>query len=48
MMEYVGYEVLKLNRDSIGNLSTKGLFQGQYRRLTKEEVKDLYDLAKQK
>ena len=48
MMEYVGYEVLKLNRDSIGNLSTKGLFQGQYRRLTKEEVKDLYDLAKKK
>ena len=46
MMEYVGYEVIKLNREGIGNLTTKGLYQGQYRRLTKEEVKDLYDLIK--
>ena len=46
MMEYVGYEVIKLNREAIGNLNTKGLYQGQYRRLTKEEVKDLYDLIK--
>ena len=48
MMEYVGYEVIKLNREGIGNLTTKGLYQGQYRRLTKEEVKDLYDLTKKK
>lgn len=48
MMEYVGYEVIKLNREGIGNLTTKGLYQGQYRRLTKEEVKDLYDLVKKK
>lgn len=46
MMEYVGYEVIKLNREAIGNLNTKGLYQGQYRRLSKEEVKDLYDLIK--
>lgn len=46
MMEYVGYDVIKLNREAIGNLNTKGLYQGQYRRLTKEEVKDLYDLVK--
>ena len=48
MMEYVGYEIIKLNREGIGNLTTKGLYQGQYRRLTKEEVKDLYDLTKKK
>ena len=29
-----------------GELNTKGLYQGQYRKLTKEEVKALYDLAK--
>ena len=46
MMEFVGYDVIKLNRESIGDLNTKGLYQGQYRRLTKEEVKALYDLAK--
>ena len=46
MMEYVGYDVIKLNREAIGNLNTKGLYQGQYRRLSKEEVKDLYDLIK--
>ena len=38
MMEYVGYDVLKLNRESFANLNTKGLYQGQYRRLTKEEI----------
>lgn len=48
MMEYVGYEVIKLNREGIGNLTTKGLYQGQYRRLTKEEVKELYELTKKK
>ena len=46
MMEYVGYEVIKLNREAIGELNTKGLYQGQYRRLTKEEVKALYDSVK--
>ena len=46
MMEYVGYDVIKLNREAIGDLNTKGLYQGQYRKLTKEEVKALYDLAK--
>lgn len=46
MMEFVGYDVIKLNRESIGELNTKGLYQGQYRKLTKEEVKYLYDLAK--
>ena len=46
MMEYVGYDVIKLNREAIGDLNTKGLYQGQYRKLTKEEVKALYDLVK--
>lgn len=46
MMEFVGYDVIKLNREAIGELNTKGLYQGQYRKLTKEEVKALYDLAK--
>jgi 23S rRNA pseudouridine2605 synthase len=48
MMEYVGYDVLKLNRESFANLNTKGLYQGQYRRLTKEEINDLYDLVNKK
>ena len=48
MMEYVGYDVIKLNRESIGDLNTKGLYQGQYRKLTKEEVKALYDSVKKK
>ena len=48
MMEFVGYDVIKLNRESFGTLSTKGLYQGQYRRLTKEEVKELYDLVNKK
>ena len=48
MMEYVGYDVLKLNRESFANLNTKGLYQGQYRRLTKEEINDLYDLVSKK
>ena len=47
-MEYVGYDVLKLNRESFANLNTKGLYQGQYRRLTKEEINDLYDLVNKK
>ena len=48
MMEFVGYDVLKLNRESFANLNTKGLYQGQYRRLTKEEVNALYDLVNKK
>ena len=29
-------------------INTKGLYQGQYRRLTKEEINDLYDLVNKK
>ncbi len=46
MFEAIGFKVIKLNREAIGDINTKGLYQGQYRRLTKEEVKTLYDLAK--
>lgn len=38
MFEAVGYEVKKLNRESVGGITTKGLYEGQYRPLTLEEI----------
>ena len=41
MCEVLGYEVKKLQRIRIMNLTLKGLPTGKWRRLTKEEVKNL-------
>ena len=38
MFEAIGYEVVKLHRDAFAGLSTKGLYQGQIRKLTPQEV----------
>jgi 23S rRNA pseudouridine2604 synthase len=44
MCEYCGYEVLKLERVRIMNISLKGLPLGEWRDLTEEETKTIYKL----
>lgn len=46
LFEAVGHEVLKLKREYYGFLDVKGLNSGEYRYLSKEEVKALYELKK--
>lgn len=41
MCEYLGYEVTKLKRVRIMNVSLKGLKVGQWRELTNEELRDI-------
>lgn len=41
MMEYFGYEVIRLNRIQYGTLTVGSLRQGEYRRLRNFEVKEL-------
>ena len=45
MMEYFGYTVTRLDRKSYGDLTYKGLRQGEYRRLRSFEVRELKKLA---
>lgn len=45
MLEAVGHLVLKLRRESVGNLTLKGLNAGDIRELTPHEVKKLRSLA---
>ena len=42
IFESVGYNVLKLKRESIGFIDLTGLTSGKYRKLTIKEVKQLY------
>lgn len=42
MFESIGYEVLKLKRESIAFLTLDGLKSGEYRKLSIKEVKKLY------
>ncbi|AME09446.1 pseudouridine synthase [Gemella sp. oral taxon 928] len=46
MFEALGYEVLKLKRESIEDLTLEGLRKGEYRILTIHEVKRLINKAK--
>lgn len=46
MLEAVGFEVIKLKRESIGFLTLRGLKPGEYRKLTAKEVKILYSMKK--
>lgn len=46
MCEYLGYEVKKLKRVRIMNVSLGSLKTGQYRNLTKKEIKTLQSLIK--
>ena len=45
MFEAIGKEVIKLHRDSFAGISSKGLYEGQSRRLTEKEIKELKKLA---
>ena len=42
LFKVLGYEVLKLKRESIAFLDIKNLKSGEYRSLTIKEVKKLY------
>jgi pseudouridine synthase len=44
MFEAIGYDVYKLNRETFAGLDCKGLYEGQHRMLTKQEVKYLKNL----
>ena len=46
MFEALGYEVIKLKRESIEDLTLEGLKKGEYRPLTIHEVKRLINKAK--
>jgi pseudouridine synthase len=41
MFEYIGCEVTKLKRVSIGKIKIKGISQGKYRHLTRDEIRYL-------
>lgn len=43
MFETIGYEVLKLKRESISFLNLTGLKSGEYRTLSPKEIKKLYN-----
>lgn len=45
MFEAIGKEVIKLHRDSFAGISSKGLYEGQYRKLEKKEIEELKKLA---
>ena len=46
MFESLGYKVIKLRREKIGELNLVGLMPSEYRSLTIKEVKILYSLCK--
>lgn len=46
MCEYLGYEVVRLKRVRIMNLTLKGLEKGEYREITTRELKELERLLK--
>jgi 23S rRNA pseudouridine2604 synthase len=46
MCEYLGYEVTKLERIRIMNVSLKGIALGDWRELTEEELKGIFKLIK--
>ena len=48
MFEVLGYKLIKLRRERIGELNLKGLLPGEYRKLSIKEVKILYSLCKNK
>ena len=46
MFENVGFKVDKLKRERLGFLTLGKLQSGEYRKLNRKEVKDLYSLEK--
>ena len=45
MFEAINKEVIKLHRDSFAGISSKGLYEGQYRKLTPKEISQLKELT---
>lgn len=45
LFEYFNYEVKKLDRKAFANLTTSGLKRGEWRHLTKQEIRDLKHLV---
>jgi 16S rRNA U516 pseudouridylate synthase RsuA-like enzyme len=45
IFESLGYDVRRLDRRRFATLSTSGLKRGEYRQLTKTEVRDLRSLV---
>jgi 16S rRNA U516 pseudouridylate synthase RsuA-like enzyme len=45
MFEAINKEVIKLHRDTFAGISSKGLYEGQSRKLTDKEVKELKKLV---
>ena len=48
MFEAINKKVIKLHRDEFAGISSRGLYEGQHRKLTFEEVKNLKKLAYKK
>ena len=48
IFEAVGFPVIKLKRESFGNLNVKNLKSGEYRKITSKELKQLYKLTKKR
>lgn len=48
LMEYIGHEVIKLKRESFGFLTLGDLKSGEKRMLSIKEVRQLYNMAKNK
>ena len=48
IFQNAGYDVIKLKRESFGFISLDSLSSGKIRKLTKKEVKQLYNLANKK
>ena len=46
MCEYFGYKVTRLERIRVMNIKLGNLKPGEYRKVTEEEIKELYDLIK--
>ena len=48
LMEFIGHEVIKLKRESFGFLTLGDLKSGEKRMLSIKEVRQLYNMAKNK
>ena len=48
MFEAINKNVIKLHREEFAGISSKGLYEGQHRKLTFEEVRHLKDIAYKK
>ena len=47
MLDKVGFSVMDLRRERVGNITLDGLKEGQYRALENHEVQKLMGIARQ-